>query len=134
MTRQKCEMILNKIYARMESGEITPIEQNAAVSSLENQNPEFTESIIDDQLKRLQDMKEKGNITKEDYDKQVSVWLSKRELYEKNTKEAERRAREEQKKEDKKIGNRVKKFMIGNNNKLLPATESCMDFWNAIFK
>lgn len=134
MTRQKCEMILDKIYAKMESGEITPIEQNAVVSSLENQNPEFTESIIDDQLKRLQDMKEKGSISKEDYDKQVSVWLSKRELYEKNTKEAERRAREEQEKEDKKIGNRVKKFMSGNNKKLVPATESCMDFWNTIFK
>ena len=134
MTKNNCKLVLDRIYAKMESGEITPMEQNAVVSSFENQNPEFTESIIDDQLKRLKDMKEKGTISKEDYDKQVSVWLSKRELYEKNTKEAEKREREEKKKEDNKIGDRVKRFISNNNRHLIPATESCMDFWNTIFK
>ena len=133
MTKTKCKLVLDKIYAKMESGEITPLEQNAVVSSFENQNPEFTESIIEDQLKRLSEMKEKGTISKEDYDKQFSVWLSKRELYEKNVKEAERRKREEQEREDKKLGNRVKRLMTGGK-KLIPATESCMDFWNTIFK
>ena len=106
MNKNNCNLILSEIYSKMESGEITPMEQNAAVSSFENQNPEFTESIIDDQLRRLEDMKEKGTISEEDYNKQKSVWLSKRELYEKNTKEANRREREEKEKEKENKKNR----------------------------
>lgn len=133
MTKSKCKLVLDKIYAKMESGEITPLEQNAVVSSFENQNPEFTESIIDDQVKRLKEMKERGTISEEDYNKQISVWLSKRELYEKNVREAERRERENQEKGNKNLGNQIRRFM-NNGKKLIPATESCMDFWNTIFK
>lgn len=135
MNKEKCELVLNRIYEKMESGEITPIEQNAVVSSFENQNPEFKESIIDDQIERLNDMRNKGTISEDDYKKQVSVWLSKRELYNKNVKEEEKREKEKEKKEEKKISNRMKKFITSRRQPTpIPVTESCIEFWDKLFK
>ena len=133
LSKYECEMILDKIYEKVESGELSPKNQNKVVSLFENQNPEFTESIIDDQLERLERMYKDGKLSKEDYIKQKASWIQRRGRYDENSKRAKKKEEEERLKEERRPINRIRSAIRKRDEERKYAVESSDDFWTCTY-
>ena len=129
LNKDDCELVLDKIYEKVESGDLTPENQIKVVSLFENQNPEFTESIVDDQLSRLEKMYNDGKLSKEDYEKQKASWMARKERYRLNLNREKEEADEEKQKEEQRPINRIRKALRKNRQTYQPAIESADEFW-----
>lgn len=129
LNKNDCELVLDKIYEKVESGDLTPENQIKVVSLFENQNPEFTESIVDDQLSRLEKMYNDGKLSKEDYEKQKASWMARKERYRLNLNREKEEADEEKQKEEQRPINRIRKALRKNRQTHQPAIESADEFW-----
>lgn len=133
LSKYECEMALDRIYEKVETGELSPINQNKVVSLFENQNPEFTESIIEDQLERLERMYKDGKLSKEDYIKQKAAWIERKGRYADNTKRAKKEEEENRLKEERRPINRIRSAFKKREEQRQYATESADDFWTRSF-
>lgn len=133
LSKYECEMVLDRIYEKVETGELSPINQNKVVSLFENQNPEFTESIIEDQLERLERMYKDGKLSKEDYIKQKAAWIERKGRYADNTKRAKKEEEENRLKEERRPINRIRSAFKKREEQRQYATESADDFWTRSF-
>lgn len=133
LSKYECEMVLDRIYEKVETGELSPINQNKVVSLFENQNPEFTESIIEDQLERLERMYKDGKLSKEDYIKQKAAWIERKGRYADNTKRAKKEEEENRLKEERRPINRIRSAFKKREERRQYATESADDFWTRSF-
>lgn len=128
LSKYECEMVLDRIYEKVENGELSPQNQNKVVSLFENQNPEFTESIIEDQLERLERMYKDGKLSKEDYIKQKASWIERKGRYADNTARAKKKEEEDRLKEERRPINRIRSAFKKSEERRY-ATESSDDFW-----
>lgn len=103
------------------------------MSLFENQNPEFTESIIEDQLERLERMYKDGKLSKEDYIKQKAAWIERKGRYADNTKRAKKEEEENRLKEERRPINRIRSAFKKREEQRQYATESADDFWTRSF-
>lgn len=133
LSKYECEMVLDRIYEKVETGELSPINQNKVVSLFENQNPEFTESIIEDQLERLERMYKDGKLSKEDYIKQKAAWIERKGRCADNTKRAKKEEEENRLKEERRPINRIRSAFKKREERRQYATESADDFWTRSF-
>ena len=87
----------------------------------------YNESIIDDQLERLDNMYHSGGLTKDQYEKQRANWEKRRSRYDYNVKREKEEEAMKAKQEARKPKNRFKALM----NKTIhhEKTESVMDLW-----
>ena len=136
LSKNETIRLLDIIYEKCECGSITPTQQMEAVEKVESQSPEFTENIIDDQIDRLEKMHKDGKISDDVYKSQIEKWNSKRELYEKNLKEAKLKEEIERRKEARNPINRLKKAVAARHadeiGRFKPATESVLNFFKDI--
>ena len=137
LTKTDTLRLLDIIYERCENGQITLEQQCEAVDTVECQNPEFTENIIDDQIERLDLMYKNGKISKDVYDAQIEKWNQKRALYEKNLQEERLKEEIQRRKNAKNPVNMIKRKLDlkrGKPSEFRPATESVLDFFKGLYE
>lgn len=87
----------------------------------------YNESIIDDQLERLDNMYHSGGLTKDQYEKQRANWEKRRSRYDFNVKREKEEEAIKAKQEARKPKNRFKALMSKTIHH--EKTESVMDLW-----
>ena len=86
-------------------------EESSLIQPSDSSSSLATESIIDDQLARLQKMYKEGKLSKEDYETQTQKWKERRNRYNSNVEEANKRKEEEERIENNKPINRIRNMM-----------------------